>query len=93
MTEFLTRHGDLLTIVTSVDDPIYQDEPYIESTTYNYDPIASVNTETCNASSFAENGGSDRHHVPHFLPGQNTALGEWLKSADRGYPPRPRAAG
>ena len=34
------------------------------------------------ASSFAENGGSDRHHVPHFLPGQNTALGEWLKNQD-----------
>jgi glyoxylase-like metal-dependent hydrolase (beta-lactamase superfamily II) len=81
MTEFLTRHGDLLTIVTVVDDPIFLDEPYVESTTYNYDPTASVNTETCNASSFAENGGSDRHHVPHFLPGQNTALGEWLKNA------------
>jgi cyclase len=81
MTEFITRHGDLLTIVTVVDDPIYQDEPYVESTTYNYDPTASVNTETCNASSFAENGGADRHHVPHFLPGQNTALGEWLKNA------------
>jgi glyoxylase-like metal-dependent hydrolase (beta-lactamase superfamily II) len=79
MTEFITRHGDLLTIVTSIDDPIYQDEPYIESTTYNYDPVASVNTETCSGSAFAENGGSDRHHVPHFLPGQNSGLGEWLK--------------
>ena len=82
MTEFITRHGDLLTIVTSVDDPLYQDEPYVESTTYAYDPTSSVNMETCNSSSFAENGGSDRHHVPHFLPGQNTALGEWLKTQD-----------
>ncbi|MEP7307048.1 MAG: hypothetical protein ABJA98_16170 [Acidobacteriota bacterium] len=80
MTEFLTRHGDLLTIITSIDDPIYQDEPYVESTTYFYDTTASVNTETCSGSAFAENGGSDRHHVPHFLPGQNTALGEWLKN-------------
>jgi len=82
MTEFLTRHGDLLTIITSIDDPIYQDEPYVESTTYAYDVTASVNTETCSGSAFAENGGSDRHHVPHFLPGQNTALGEWLKTQD-----------
>jgi glyoxylase-like metal-dependent hydrolase (beta-lactamase superfamily II) len=80
MTEFITRHGDLLTIITSIDDPIYQDEPYVESTTYFYDTTASVNTETCSGSAFAENGGSDRHHVPHFLPGQNTALGEWLKN-------------
>ena len=55
------------------------DEPYVESTTYTYDTTATVATETCNASSFAENGGTDRHWVPHFLPGQNTALGEWLK--------------
>ena len=82
MTEFLTRHDEILTIVTSVDDPIYMDEPYIESTTYTYDTTSTVATETCNASSFAENGGTDRHWVPHFLPGQNTALGEWLKGAD-----------
>jgi cyclase len=82
MTEFLTRHGDILTIVSEVDDPIYLDEPYVESTTYTYDPTASVNLETCNGSSFAENGGTNRHWVPHFLPGQNTALGEWLKKDD-----------
>jgi glyoxylase-like metal-dependent hydrolase (beta-lactamase superfamily II) len=82
MTEFLTRHGDILTIVTMVDDPIYMEEPYIESTTYSYDATATVAMETCNASAFAENGGTDRHHVPHFLPGQNTALTEWLKNAE-----------
>ena len=81
MTEFLTRHDDILTIVTVTDDPIYLDEPYIESTTYTYDPTSSVAMETCNGSAFAENGGRDRHWVPHFLPGQNTGLGEWLKDA------------
>jgi hypothetical protein len=79
MTEFLTRHGDLLTIVSVTDDPVYQDEPYVQSTTYQIDPTASVAMETCNGSSFAENGGTDRHHVPHFLPGQNNARQEWLK--------------
>ena len=29
MTEFITRHGDILTIVTVIDDPIYLDEPYV----------------------------------------------------------------
>src|SRR5437870_4590812 len=82
MTEYLTRHGDILTIITVVDDPIYLDEPYVQSTTYVSDPTASTAVETCNASSFAENGGTDRHHVPHFLPGQNTALTEWLKIED-----------
>jgi glyoxylase-like metal-dependent hydrolase (beta-lactamase superfamily II) len=82
MTEYLTRHDDILTIVSVVDDPVYQDEPFVQSTTYVYDPTATVNMETCNASAFAENGGSDRHWVPHFLPGQNTALTEWLKNED-----------
>jgi glyoxylase-like metal-dependent hydrolase (beta-lactamase superfamily II) len=82
MTEFLTRHDEILTIVTVVDDPLYLDEPYVESTTYTIDPTASVAMETCNSSSFAENGGTNRHWVPHFLPGQNTALGEWLKTAE-----------
>ena len=78
MTEFLTRHDDILTIVQVIDDPIYMDEPYIHSTTYVIDPTASVAFETCNGSSFAENGGTDRHWVPHFLPGENTAWTEWL---------------
>ena len=79
MVDFITRHGDILTVVTVIDDPVYQDEPYVQSTTYTVDTNATTNTETCNASAFAENGGSDRHWVPHFLPGQNTALTEWLK--------------
>jgi len=90
MTEFITRHGDLLTIVSVTDDPVYQDEPYVQSTTYQIDPTGSVAMETCNGSSFAENGGTDRHHVPHFLPGQNAdARAEWLK--DQSWIP-PQAA-
>ena len=38
MTEFITRHDEILTITTVVDDPVYQDEPYVQSTTYVYDP-------------------------------------------------------
>src|SRR4051812_991379 len=82
MTDFITRHGDVLSIVTSVDDPIYMEEPYVESTTYTIDLTSNVAMETCNGTAFAENGGTDRHHVPHFLPGQNTALTEWLKKDD-----------
>jgi glyoxylase-like metal-dependent hydrolase (beta-lactamase superfamily II) len=91
MTEYLTRHDEILTITTVVDDPVYLDEPYVQSTTYVYDPTASVQMETCNASAFAENGGTDRHHVPHFLPGQNTAWKEWLKNEP--WVPEPAARG
>jgi len=80
MTEFITRHDDMLSILQVVDDPIYLDEPYVLSITYTYDPNGGPATENCSGSSFAENGGRDRHHVPHFLPGQNTAIGEFLKT-------------
>ncbi len=79
MTEFITRHDDILTVVVVVDDPIYLDEPYVISVTSSYDPMGGPSMETCNASAFAENGGTDRHWVPHFLPGQNSGIGEFLK--------------
>src|SRR5918993_769753 len=82
MTEFITRHGDVLTIVQVVDDPVYLDEPYVISITYSYDPNAGPSTENCTGSSFAEKGGRDRHWVPHFLPGQNSGIGEFLKTQD-----------
>ena len=80
MTEYITRHDDMLSILQVVDDPIYLDEPYVLSITYTYDPNGGPPTENCSGSSFAENGGRDRHHVPHFLPGQNTAIGEFIKT-------------
>ena len=82
MTEFITRHDDILLIVTVIDDPIYMDEPYVHSTTYVINTTGTVAFETCNGSSFAENGGTDRHWVPHFLPGENEAWNEWLPDRD-----------
>ena len=93
MTEFITRHGELLTIVSVTDDPVYQDEPYVQSTTYQIDPTATVAMETCNGSAFAENGGSNRHHVPHFLPGENAeARAEWLQT-ENWIPPQAALGG
>ena len=80
ITEFITRHDDILLVVQVVDDPIYLDEPFVLSITSSYDPMAGPSTENCSGSSFAENGGRDRHWVPHFLPGQNSGIGEFLKT-------------
>lgn len=82
MMEYITRHDDILTVVQVVDDPIYLDEPYVLSITSTYDPMAGPATENCSGSAFAENGGRDRHWVPHFLPGQNSGIGEFLKTQD-----------
>ena len=82
MTEFITRHDDILTIVTVTDDPVYMDEPYVQSTTYLYDPTTRVNTESCVAAAFAESGGSDPHFVPHLFPGEVDDLLYWLEEED-----------
>ena len=92
MTEFLTRHEDILSVITVIDDPLYLDQPYVHSTTYAYDPVASVAHEVCNSSAFAENGGTDRHWVPHFLPGENDARNEWLPE-ENWFPPEAALGG
>jgi len=78
MTEFLTRHGDTLTVTQVTDDPVYLDEPMVLSTIYLYDPESRVNTELCNAGTFAESGGTNPHFVPHLLPGQELLVNVWL---------------
>jgi glyoxylase-like metal-dependent hydrolase (beta-lactamase superfamily II) len=78
MTEYLTRHDDMLTVVQVTDDPVYLDEPMLLSTIYLYDPNTRVNTELCNAGTFAESGGTNPHFVPHLLPGQDLLVNEWL---------------
>ena len=91
-TEYITRHDDILTVVQVVDDPIYLDEPYVLSITSTYDPMAGPNMETCSGSSTGQNGGGDRHWVPHFLPGQNSAIGEFLRE-DNWLPLEPTRGG
>ena len=92
MTDFITRHGDTITAVTVIDDPIYQDEPFLQSTTYQVDINATTNWETCNASAFAENGGTNRHWVPHFLPGTEHGTRPNGSRTRSGFPKSRRAA-
>jgi glyoxylase-like metal-dependent hydrolase (beta-lactamase superfamily II) len=78
MTEYISRHDDLLTVVVVVDDPIYLSEPYVQSMTFQLSIHTQLQLEPC-TSSFDENGGNDPHFVPHYLPGKNEFLTEWLK--------------
>lgn len=78
MTEFLTRHDDILSIVQVTDDPVYMDEPFIQSQTYLDHPQSRVNMEICNAGTFAESGGTNPHFVPHLLPDRELFINEWL---------------
>jgi hypothetical protein len=78
MTEYISRQDNLLTVVVIVDDPIYLSEPYVQSLTFQLNIHTQLQLEPC-TSSFDENGGADPHFVPHYLPGKNEFLTEWLE--------------
>src|SRR5438874_13771817 len=78
MIDYFRGHVDLLLTTEIIDDPIYLDEPFIQSTTHQLNINTQLRLEPC-TSSFDENGGSDPHFVPHYLPGKNEFLTEWLE--------------
>jgi len=65
MMEYLTRHGDYLLVTMIITDPVWLEEPFIQTTHYQYDPATVLSYYPCH--------GKRREHttaVPHFLPGQ-----------------------
>jgi len=72
-TIHLTRHADLLTIVTIQDDPIYLTEPHVVSRVWQLDPRATPGTyvePNCNTANEIPRL-EDTGAVPHYLPGAN----------------------
>jgi cyclase len=74
LTEHWIRHGDWLTIVTIVNDPVYLTEPFIRTTDYELDVHQQIPPYPCEMVQEIE-----RAHgaVPHHLPGTNKFLGEF----------------
>jgi len=71
MTEHYIRHGDTLTIVMVLDDPIYLDEPFIRSASWQLDPSTRVLPEPCEPQVEIPRPVGQ---VPHYLPGTNPFL-------------------
>ncbi len=76
LTDHFILHGDSLTHVSVVTDPIYLSEPLIKSEDYVKNSNPNGNwlwpCEYVN-----ELPGSDRAKVPHYLPGENPFLNEF----------------
>ncbi|HEX4138676.1 MAG TPA: MBL fold metallo-hydrolase [Bryobacteraceae bacterium] len=70
MMEYITRHGDYLLVTMIVTDPVWLEEPFIQTTNYELDPHTTLSYYPCTVSE--ENISKA---VPHFLPGQNPNLG------------------
>jgi hypothetical protein len=74
LTEHWIRHGDWLTVVTIVTDPVYLTEPFIRSTDYELDLHQHVPPYPCDA---VEEVNRPRGTVPHILPGRNEGIQEF----------------
>jgi hypothetical protein len=86
-TERWVRHGDVLTVVTIVDDPEMLTERFVRSQSWMLDPGQRTFANPC------EYGGestSEPGTVPAYLPGANPFLNEF---ADRWGLPRSGARG
>jgi hypothetical protein len=76
INEFYTRHGNTLTITMMVDDPVYLDEPFVRSASFQLDPNVRVLPEPCEPQVEIERPEGE---VPHYLPGTNPFLGEMTR--------------
>ena len=74
LTEHWIRHGDWLTVVTIVTDPVYLTEPFIRTTDYELDLHQHVPPYPCDV---VEEIDRPQGYVPHVLPGMNTGINEF----------------
>ena len=74
LTEHWIRHGDWLTVVTYVDDPVYLSEPFVRSTDYELDVHQQIPPYPCEVVREVER---PKGVVPHLLPGNNEMVKEF----------------
>jgi glyoxylase-like metal-dependent hydrolase (beta-lactamase superfamily II) len=91
MTERFIRHGNYLTVVTIVDDPIYLDEPFIRTTNWVLNPDQEVRRTQFDV--VDEVAVRRRGEVPHYLPGSPDATRKLTEFAAKYKVPATAARG
>ena len=76
LTEHWIRHGDYLTLISIINDPVYLTEPFIRTTNWILDPRQQITPYPCDAVVEIER---PKGTVPHHLPGTNQFLSEFPK--------------
>ena len=74
ITEHWIRHGDVLTVVTITEDPVFLEEPMVRSTNWYLDPGQHLEPYGCE---YGPEVPRPEGTVPAFLPGQNPFLHEF----------------
>src|SRR4029077_15918129 len=73
-TEYLMLDGDILTATTYLEDPVYMEEPHIQSTSYRRNLHQELPFFPCTIG--VENV---QEGFPHFLPGKNPYIEDAAK--------------
>ena len=81
MTEYFVRHGDDLTVVTIVDDPVFLTEPLIRTSNWILNLGYAPTPQACVPSQQLDKPES---YVPHHLPGTNPWLNDY--AIKNGFP-------
>jgi hypothetical protein len=77
MTQHIVRHGDLLTIMSRLEDPVYLAEPYVVSRVWQLDPRTNIAATSAACEPIAEVPRFDVPGVvPHHMPGKNPFVNE-----------------
>jgi glyoxylase-like metal-dependent hydrolase (beta-lactamase superfamily II) len=74
LVEHWIRHGDHLTLVSIVNDPVYLTEPFIRSTDFMATPRQQIDPYPCESVEEIPRAKGD---VPNYLPGKNPYLTEF----------------
>jgi glyoxylase-like metal-dependent hydrolase (beta-lactamase superfamily II) len=76
LTEHWIRHGNFLTLIHIVSDPVYLTEPSIRTTNWEFAPEQHIDPYPCEVAEEVERAAGI---VPHHLPGKNPFLAEFAK--------------
>lgn len=76
MTMRFIRHGDLMTVLAIIEDPIYLSEPYVMSKSFRLNPDAAPMSPIGPPCIPTYEGTAGDGSVPHILPGENPSIDE-----------------
>jgi hypothetical protein len=68
MTDRFYRHGDYITHVMMIEDPVYLTEPLVKTNGFQLMPAGTINPYPCEAVVEVDR---PEGYVPHYLPGKN----------------------
>ena len=74
LVERFVRHGNVLTLISWINDPVYLEEPFVRTTNWELDPRQNIAPYPCQIVVEVDR---PQGTVPHHLPGTNPFLKEF----------------